>query len=429
MKRHNRFLLIIVFLFSSIFLTSCDMSGMMGSMPIEPTRTITSINIDASTVPSLAIVGTVDITDGDLAVNYTDGITEYIDINYGMITPEDLGKLDTVGIHSITISYNGFTTVYTIELKEETEENVEEIVDQAINSVSLVSSTTTNFALPLTKNGVLISWSSNASNILINGANAIVTRPASNATDATVVLTASFTYGEFTKTKNYTIVVPKLTEQNKDEGNYTGDYYNSISLDLVGTALKTALSDLVQSTHKKYTSYGDCKTYLPSIDEDPNNPNNMILFYTGESIKKSTDVQNDWNREHVWAKSLGWFNESGAGSDLHHIRPCNIIVNSSRGNKKFGTSGSYYYPYNVGGSGEDYRGDVARIIFYLMVAYDEANSYSFTSIAQSQAILLQWNELDPVSELEILRNDKVEAIQGNRNPFIDYPYLADSIWG
>jgi endonuclease I len=43
-------------------------------------------------------------------------------------------------------------------------------------------------------------------------------------------------------------------------------------------------------------------------------------------------------------------------------------------------------------------------------------------------MLLDWNELDPVSEAEIVRNDKIEVIQGNRNPFIDYPELADQIW-
>lgn len=421
MKKYSRFLLVIIGIFSCFLLTSCDMTGMMPG--VTQTRTITSISIDGTTMPSQAIVGTFDITDGDLVINYTDGITEYVDINYGMITPEDLGKLDTAGIHSITISYNGFATIYTIELKEETKENIEELVDETMGEVSLATSATSNFILPLIKNGVSISWTSNSSHIFISGANAIVSRPAASATDVTVVLTAHFTYEDVTKTKNYTIVVPKLEGQNNDGSNYTGDYYDSISLDLVGTALKEVLSDLVQSTHKKYTSYDDCKKYLPDIDEDPNNPNNMILFYTGTSIKKSQDLNNDWNREHVWAKSLGWFNESGAGSDLHHIRPCNISVNSSRGNKKFGVGGSYYTPT------DEYKGDVARIIFYLMIAYDEANSYSFTSIAQSQAMLLEWNELDPVSELEILRNDKVEDIQGNRNPFIDYPYLADSIWG
>jgi endonuclease I len=163
---------------------------------------------------------------------------------------------------------------------------------------------------------------------------------------------------------------------------------------------------------------------LPDIDEDLTNSNNMILFYTGQSIVKSQDLNNDWNREHVWPKSLGWFEETYAGSDLHHIRPCKPSVNSSRGNKKFGTTtnGNYYCPDDA------YKGDVARIIFYLMVAYNEADKYSFTSVAQSLTMLLDWNELDPVSEAEIVRNDKIEVIQGNRNPFIDYPELADQIW-
>lgn len=443
MKKYTKFLLLIICLFSFCFLTSCDMSGLM--TPVNPnpsTRTITSVEIDQTTLPSEAILGSFNITDGDLAVNYNDGITEYIDINYGMITPEDLGKLDTIGTHTIIITYNGYTTLYTVEIIEKTTVNVEAIVNEAINAVSITTSATTNFTLPLSKNGVAISWQSNSSSILVSGTNAIVSRPAANASDATVILTATFSYEGVTKTKNYTVVVPKLEAQNpggntggnnNQEGNYTGNYYDSISLTLVGTALKTALSDLVQSTHTKYTTYDYCRDNLKDIDEDPNNPNNMILFYTGESIPKSTNVQTggDWNREHVWAKSLSWFDTDGAGSDLHHIRPCDQSINSSRGNKKFGTStnSSYYLPLNVAGSGADYRGDVARIIFYLMIAYDQANSYSFTSIAQSKELLLQWNEQDPVSELEILRNDKVEAIQGNRNPFIDYPYLADSIWG
>ena len=152
----------------------------------------------------------------------------------------------------------------------------------------------------------------------------------------------------------------------------------------------------------------------------------MILFYTGQSIKKSTNLTSDWNREHVWAQSLtnGWFGTSGAGADLHHIRPCNISVNSSRGNKKFGTSSSYYTPT------DDYKGDVARIIFYLMIAYDQPKTLglTWTNIAQSLDLLLEWNEIDPVSTLEVQRNVRVQAFQGNYNPFIDYPQFARMIW-
>ena len=155
----------------------------------------------------------------------------------------------------------------------------------------------------------------------------------------------------------------------------------------------------------------------------------MILFYTGASVPK-TDNMNVWNREHVWAQSLSkyesggqWFGESGAGADAHHIRPCNPSVNSSRGNDKFGTSSGYYEPT------DEFKGDVARIIFYMMVRYTQADSFTFTSVAESLDILLEWNELDPVSPLEENRNDVVEDIQGNRNPFIDYPEFAEEIWG
>ncbi len=209
----------------------------------------------------------------------------------------------------------------------------------------------------------------------------------------------------------------------KPNGSYTGTYYDDFDFSLTGVALKAELRKLVQTTHTYYTTYNDCKYKLPDIDEDPNDPNRMILYYTGESIEVSYDLNNDWNREHVWAQSLGWFKTSKAGSDLHHIRPCNIRVNSSRGNKKFGTSSGFYEPT------DEYKGDTARIIFYLMVAYTESDNYSFNSIAESCEILLEWNTLDPVSSMEISRNDKIEDIQGNRNPFIDYPSLADDIWG
>ena len=419
MKRINKLLVFVLLLISSVLLTSCEM-GMMPSP--TPNRVISEISIDTSTIPHQAIVGTFNIEEADLGIIYNDGITEYISVDSSMISAEDLAKLNTVGLHSIVVVYEGYTTVFTINIVEENTENIEEVVNEVVASISVPTSVTKDFGLTTSKNGVNISWSSNASNIVVNGALAKVTRPLSTEENVSVALTATFTYEGLTKTKVYTVTVIK--EEPKDtSSSYEGTYYDGFNLDLVGTALKQELRSLMLSTHKYYTTYGDCKTYLPSIDEDLSNSKNMILFYTGESIVKSQDLNNDWNREHVWAKSLSWFDTSRAGSDLHHIRPCNISVNSSRGNKKFGVGGSYYTPT------DEYKGDVARIIFYLMVAYSESDNYSFTSIAQSQQLLLEWNRLDPVSELEIVRNDKVEKIQGNRNPFIDYAYLADSIWG
>ncbi len=424
MKKYSKLLVLVLLLIGSVLLTSCEMPV----IPQGPNRTILEISVDATTVPSQAIVGTFDIEEADLGIIYDDGITEYISIDSSMLSAEDLTKLNTVGLHSIVVIYQGYSTVFTINIVEENTENIEEVVNEVIKSINVPTKTIQDFALTTSKNGVNISWTSSGSNIVVNGTLAKVTRPLSTEENVSVALTATFSYEGITKTKTYFVTIEKETpviEDNTGESTsgYEGNYYNAIDFDLVGTALKQQLRNLMLSTHKYYTSYGDCKTYLPSIDEDLNNSKNMILFYTGESIVKSQDLNNDWNREHVWAKSLAWFDTSGAGSDLHHIRPCNISVNSARGNKKFGVGGSYYTPT------DEYKGDVARIIFYLMIAYSEADKYSFTSIAQSQQLLLEWNKLDPVSELEIVRNDKVEKIQGNRNPFIDYAYLADSIWG
>ena len=211
---------------------------------------------------------------------------------------------------------------------------------------------------------------------------------------------------------------------------YEGSYYDNVDLDLSDNALLLELRDLITTTHKKVTTYSELKTYLQEADEDPNNSSNMLLFYTGESVKKTNNMD-VWNREHVWAQSLTeigswkWFGTSGAGADMHHIRPCDPGENSSRGSKKFGTASGYYDPSK---HGADYRGDVARILFYMFTRYTQADKFEFTAIAQSKDILIEWNKEDPVSKTEIIRNDYTYEIQGNRNPFIDYPELADRIW-
>ncbi len=191
-----------------------------------------------------------------------------------------------------------------------------------------------------------------------------------------------------------------------------------------GEELKASLRVIISKTKKKET-YDDLRTDLAKTDADPEVPGNIILMYTGKSVSAKWDSGKTWNREHVWAKSLGWFKNEGAGADLHHIKPTNPSVNSSRGNKKFGstTNSSYYEPR------DEVKGDIARIIFYLMVRYKESDSYTFKSIAESKELLLSWNELDPVDTFEMNRNEVAYSIQGNRNPFIDHPECAILIWG
>ena len=242
-----------------------------------------------------------------------------------------------------------------------------------------------------------------------------------------------FGHGSVVEIKEYKVTI-YAADYKQDDDEFSDEviaaYYSSISA-TSGDALKSQLRSLITTTHKVVTSYEDCKTDLQYADVDPNDSTNIILFYTGESVNATWDGGKTWNREHVWAQSLSWFTTSKAGSDLHHIRPCDNSLNSSRGNKKFGsvTNNEYFYPYHVDGSNADYRGDVARIIFYLLTRYSESDSYGFTAIAESKELLLDWNKLDPVDSGEIYRNNYIASIQGNRNPFIDKAEYADAIWG
>lgn len=222
-------------------------------------------------------------------------------------------------------------------------------------------------------------------------------------------------------------------------------YYQELDFDLVGNALKMALRELLTVTHTTKTSYASLRQHMQYTDASLTDDGKILLFYSRIEVDKTWDQGLTYNREHVWAQNLGWFTESGAGSDLHHIRPTDPSVNSAISNRKFGNvnngtqlklskkngggvidgyyEGSYFEP------ADEVKGDVARIIFYLMTRYPESDSYTFTSVAYSLELLLEWNELDPVDTFEARRNDRTWEIQGNRNPFIDYSFLADQIWG
>ncbi len=147
-----------------------------------------------------------------------------------------------------------------------------------------------------------------------------------------------------------------------------------------------------------------------------------------------------WNREHVFAKSLAnpslVTNSAGAGTDVHNLRAADCQMNSRRNNNYFkdGSGDSYldgdFYP------GDEFKGDVARIIMYMYLRYPTqceptnigVGSTSYSNDADMPNIFLEWNEEDPVSEFERNRNDVIFSYQGNRNPFIDNPYLASLIW-
>ncbi|MFP4177543.1 MAG: endonuclease I family protein, partial [Acholeplasmataceae bacterium] len=116
------------------------------------------------------------------------------------------------------------------------------------------------------------------------------------------------------------------------------------------------------------------------------------------------------------------------GADLHNLKPTSPSENSSRGNKYFDdfmSSSSYEPPENV-------KGDIARILFYMVVMYDHLELVSRTPGTYEMAmfdVLLEWHVDDPVDDFERNRNDVIADYQNNRNPFIDHPELVEKIWG
>jgi len=224
-------------------------------------------------------------------------------------------------------------------------------------------------------------------------------------------------------------------------------YYNN-ALGLSGPELKNALHQIIDD-HQTF-SYDGIKDIMMLSDEDPSNQNNVILLYTGRSQSKQTfgGGANDWNREHVWAKSHGDFgNTQPCGTDVHHIRPTDASVNSSRGNKDFDNGGQQhpeatgcYYDDDSWEPRDEVKGDVARMIFYMDVRYEggsgepdlEVVDYVNTSPNPKHgklSSLYDWHLADPPDAFEINRNNVIHDYQGNRNPFVDHPEFADKIWG
>lgn len=232
---------------------------------------------------------------------------------------------------------------------------------------------------------------------------------------------------------------------------YANDYYtgNNTFENLSAQSkdnLLTSLRSLMTSTHKTTTSYGDCKSYAKYTDCQKSD-GSVVLLYTSY-IASQSDFSGSapgWNREHVWPKSLGGFETSGPGADIHHIRPDDVTTNSNRGNKKYGnvtggtTSTGKLASGIVGGTYnsnyfeplDNVKGDVARICLYVYVRYggDWGQCSSITNVFQSVDVLLDWMEEDPVDTWEMGRNDACESITGSRNVFIDYPEYAWLLFG
>ncbi|MFC4163829.1 endonuclease [Epilithonimonas zeae] len=221
-------------------------------------------------------------------------------------------------------------------------------------------------------------------------------------------------------------------------------YYSGVNFNKTKNELKADLATLITTTHTQTIAYSaGLASLFKTSDADPANPNNILLMYGSQSSgthQRSRPYSGSWNREHVYAKSKGTPNlgTSGPGSDGHHLRPADNTLNSTRGSLLFDDgTGATAYKTSRGGwyPGDEWKGDVARILMYMYVRYNTRclplnitmNPSTYSS--DFPDILLKWNAEDPVSDFERQRNNVVFGIQHNRNPFIDNAYLATVIWG
>ena len=252
-----------------------------------------------------------------------------------------------------------------------------------------------------------------------------------------------------------TLIITAVALNAQPQGYYDG------TEGLTGNALKAKLHTIIKNDD--HVSYSGLWSAYQQTDKKPNGkvwdiysdvPNGTPPYeftFVTDQCGNYGGEGDCYNREHLWAQS--WTNDNSTHkTDLHHVYPTDGYVNNRRGNYAFGEvnnatwtsqNGGKLGPNTVSGfSGtvfepiDDYKGDIARALMYVSVRYyQEDGSWSTSDMSNKSVIkdwamtmLLRWHKEDPVDEKEINRNNKVYNIQGNRNPFVDYPEFAPMIW-
>lgn len=236
------------------------------------------------------------------------------------------------------------------------------------------------------------------------------------------------------------------------------NYYSSAK-GQKGKSLKTALYQKIAShTALSYKALWEAykKTDVRADGKIWDMYSNVTNYVPGGSAQGANykGEGDSYNREHSFPKS--WFNDATPMyTDLFHLYPTDGYVNNRRSNYPFGeTNGETYTSANgfsklgtctvpgykgiVFEPNDEYKGDFARTYFYMATAYEDKIAGWHSDMLAGNAypaykewvitMLLRWAQEDPVSKKEIDRNDAVYKIQGNRNPYIDYPGLEQYVW-
>jgi hypothetical protein len=231
-------------------------------------------------------------------------------------------------------------------------------------------------------------------------------------------------------------------------------YYSSLNGKKEGE-LKTAIYKIVRN-FTLISSYSDLPRYFQTTDVYPNSRQWWDMY---SDIPLYSPSFSGLNREHSFPKSWwGGSTDVSAYVDLNHLYPSEATANVAKSNYPLGEVDHNYtiafengvttvgYPVTGQGGGaqqvfepaDEYKGDFARTYFYMVTCYQDLTwKYKYmvnqnlypTLNTWSINLLLKWHRQDPVSQKEIDRNEAVYGFQNNRNPFIDYPELAEYLWG
>lgn len=238
------------------------------------------------------------------------------------------------------------------------------------------------------------------------------------------------------------------------------DYFKDINGVKGGETIKNALHNIIKNHICISYGSGINSTWgafytTDAVIED--NKRRVLDMYS-DSIRyfgeQGASIKNVMNIEHCLPKSWWGSTENDAYCDLHNLNPSDESANIRKSNRPLGelttitwnNGVAYIGQANIDGSSEnayepcdEYKGDFARTYMYMFTCYQDftwtktymnyENSSYPTLKPWAAEMLIKWHKQDPVSEKEINRNNAIYSIQGNRNPFIDYPQLADYIWG
>ncbi len=244
-------------------------------------------------------------------------------------------------------------------------------------------------------------------------------------------------------------------------GPMPGKYYE-FAQNTADSTLKNHLAYIICCGKRYRYGSGSKRSWDAFFHTDRDTTTNQVLDMYSNNVRyfnpeKPTASVKDFDIEHMLPKSWWGGDVNPAYCDLFHLVPGDYSANRSKSNHAPGIpsdstfnngsfvtgNGAAYGLPRVFCPADEYKGDFARAYFYIATCYGDSLTWLETGepgIAMTnngwqefqpwlRDILLTWHRLDPVSQKELDRAVEVNKIQGNRNPFIDYPDLVEYIWG